>query len=64
MVARLRWDMGLAKVGVWLDGNRIKFMITIPTVANPQQIGVRNPIRIKLPVTIARPPRHQEEAVS
>ena len=64
MVARLRWAMGLAKVGVWLDGNRTKFMITIPTAANPQQIGVRNPIRIEPPVTIARAPRHQEEAVA
>jgi hypothetical protein len=33
------------------------------TTVNPQQIGVRNPIRIEPPVTTARPPRHQEEAL-
>lgn len=58
--------MELARVGVGLglDGNRIRFMVMIPTAVTPQQIGVRNPIRIKPPVTTARPPRHQEKALS
>jgi len=64
MVARFRWAMELARVGVWLDGNHTKLMITFSTAANPEQIGVRNPIRTDPAVTIARPPRHKEEAVS
>jgi hypothetical protein len=54
----------LARVGAWLDGNRVKLMITFPTAASPQQIGVRNPIRIEPPITNARPARHQQRAVS
>jgi hypothetical protein len=59
MNARFRWPMELAR-----SGNRMRFMITFATAANPQQIGVRNPIRIEPPIKTARPPRHQEEAVS
>ena len=64
MIARFRWAMELAGVEAWLDGNRTRFMITFPTAASPQQIGVRNPTRIEMPVITARPPRHQQEAVS
>ena len=64
MMARFKWAMELARVGVWRDGKCTKLMITFSTAANPQQIGVRNPTRIEPPVTIARPPRHQLEAVS
>jgi hypothetical protein len=64
MIARSRWVMELARAEPWLDGNRTRFMITFPTAANPQQIGVRNPNRIEPPIATARLPRHQEEAVS
>jgi hypothetical protein len=64
MIARFRWAMELAGVEVWIDGNSAQFMITFPTAANPQQIGVRNPTKIEMPVISARPPRHQQEAVS
>jgi hypothetical protein len=39
-------------------------MITFPMAVNPQQIGVRNPIRIEPLIKIARQPRHQEETVA
>ena len=64
MIARFRCAMGLARLEAWLDGNRTRFMIKFPMAASPQQIGVRNPIRIEPPITTARPPRHQPEAVS
>ena len=64
MIARFRWAMEFARVDVWLDGNCTKLVITLPTAVNPQQIGVRNPTRIEPPVTIARPPRHHQEAVA
>jgi len=64
MIARFRWAMEFATVRALLDGNCTELMTTFPTAANPQQIGVRNPIRIEPPVTSARPPRHQQDAVS
>ena len=64
MIARFRWAMELASVGVRPDGNGTRLMIKFSTAANPQLIGVRNPTKIEPPVTIARPPRHQLEAVS
>jgi hypothetical protein len=62
MITRFRWAMELARVGAWLDGNCTKPIITFPAAANPQNIGVRTPTRIEPPVTIVRPPRHQQEA--
>jgi len=56
--------MELPRVGVWNDGNSPKFIITFPTAANPQQIGVRNPTRIEPPVRTTIPPIHPEVAVS
>jgi hypothetical protein len=60
-IARFRWAMELARAGVWVAGNRPKFIIRFPAAANPQLIGVRNPIRTEAPVRIARTPRHQDE---
>ena len=64
MIARFRWAMELVRAGVWFGGNRTKDMSAFPAAANPQQIGVRNPMRIETPVTTARPPAHQQEAAS